>query len=294
MARNENEKILAKILEVCNRLYFSNSNSFRKFFQTLSEYGILATKGGAMINRAVIKLSGEQLGLGAEGSFYNDAVIDSIALQIKQARKNGTQLAIVVGGGNLWRGREANPSMNRVKADQIGMLATVMNAIYLEEAFRKQDVAAKVMTPFPIGNFTTSYEKDKALDMMKSGNVIINAAGLGHPLFSTDTVTALRAAELEADIVLFAKPVDGVYTADPQKVPSAKKYKSLSYSHGIKNSLGIADMAALHMLNDAGIPSYFFKLDVPESINLACKYPETKNLEGTYLCVEGQEEFYGH
>ena len=247
-----------------------------------------------MINRAVIKLSGEQLGLGAEGFFYNDDVIDSIVFQIKQAVESGTQMSIVVGGGNLWRGRAANSGMNRVKADQIGMLATVMNAIYLEEAFRKQQMEAKVMTPIPIGNFTTSYVKDKALNFMKNGTVIINAAGLGHPLFSTDTVTALRAAELEADIVLFAKAVDGVYTADPHKDKDAKKYRTLSYGHGIKNGLGIADMAALHMLNDAGIPSYVFKLDVPKSITLACKYPHTKNLEGTYLCVAGQEEFYGH
>ena len=247
-----------------------------------------------MINRAVIKLSGEQIGQGVEGSFYNDVVIDGIAWQIKQAVESGTQLSIVVGGGNLWRGRVANPGMNRVKADQIGMLATVMNAIYLEEAFRKQNVKAKVMTPIPMGNFTTVYEKDKALNLMKAGTVIINAAGLGHPLFSTDTVTALRAAELEADIVLFGKAVDGVYTADPRKVKDAKKYKGLSYTHGIKNSLGIADMAALQMLNDAGIPSYVFKLDVPESISLACKYPDTKNLEGTILSADGQEEFYGH
>ena len=247
-----------------------------------------------MINRAVIKLSGEQIGHGVEGSFYNDTVIDGIVMQIKKAVESGTQMSIVVGGGNLWRGRAANPNMNRVKADQIGMLATVMNAIYLEEAFRKQDVEAKVMTPIPIGNFTTSYTKDKALIFMKSGTVIINACGLGHPLFSTDTVTALRAAELEADIVLFAKAVDGVYTADPRKEKNAKKYKSLSYNHGINKGLGIADMAALHMLNDTEIPSYVFKLDVPDSITLACKYPDTKNLEGTYLCVAGQEEFYGH
>ena len=247
-----------------------------------------------MINRAVIKLSGEQIGQGADGSFYNDAVIDGIVLQIKQAIESGTQMAIVVGGGNLWRGRAANSGMNRIKADQIGMLATVMNAIYLEEAFRNQSVRAKVMTPIPMGNFTTSYEKDKALNLMGIGTVVINAAGLGHPLFSTDTVSALRAAELEADIVLFAKAVDGVYSADPRKDKTAKKYKSLSYSHGIKNGLGIADMAALHMLSDADIPSYVFKLDVPESISLACKYPDTKNLEGTYLCVAGQEEFYGY
>ena len=247
-----------------------------------------------MIKRAVIKLSGEQIGHGAEGSLYNDAVIDCIANQIKKAMESGTHLSLVVGGGNLWRGRAANPCMNRIKADQIGMLATVMNAIYLEEAFRQQNVAAKVMTPIPMGNFTTSYEKDKALNLMRQGIVVINAAGLGHPLFSTDTVTALRAAELEADMVLFAKTVDGVYTADPRKEKGAKKYKSLSYDHAIKNSISIADMAALHMLNEAGIPSYVFKLDAPESINLACNYPYTKKLEGTYLCVAGQEEYYGH
>ena len=246
-----------------------------------------------MASRVVIKLSGEQLG-GGPGSLFGDEVIGGIVCQIKQAVQQGTQAAVVVGGGNLWRGRSAGSGMNRVKADQIGMLATVMNAIYLEDAFRQNGVLAKVMTPAPVINFTTIYEKDKALKMMAGGSVVICAAGLGHPLFSTDTVTALRACELEADIALFAKTVDGVYTADPRRDPAAKKYKSLSYAHGIKNGLGIADMAALHMLEGAGIPSYVFKLDANRSIELACKYPKTENLEGTYLCPKSQEEFYGH
>ena len=251
-------------------------------------------KGDAMVQRVVVKLSGEQIGQGAANSFYNDAVIKNIVLQIKQAVENGLQAAIVVGGGNLWRGRAANPIMSRIKADHIGMMATVMNAIYLEESFRLLGVGAKVMTPIPIGNFTTVYEKDNAQKLMARQTVVINAAGLGHPLFSTDTVTALRAAELEADMVLFAKNIDGVYTADPKTNPDAKKYKTLSYGHAISSGTHFADPAAIHMLNDAQIPAYVFLLDFPSSISLACSYPDTNDLNGTYLNINQKEVLYGH
>ena len=234
------------------------------------------------------------MGHGAGDSFYNEAAIGDIAKQIKNVLEGGTEVAVVVGGGNIWRGRGAQPGMNRVKADHIGMLATVMNGLYLEEAFGAKNLPAKVMTPIPIGNFTTIFEKDKAQNLMKEGTVVINAAGLGHPLFSTDTVTALRAAELEADIVLFAKTVDGVYTEDPRKNPEAKKYRTLSYSQVISKGLGIADTAALQMLMDAGISSYVFKLGFPDGILLAASYPNTRNLEGTYIGANQQEVFYGH
>ena len=247
-----------------------------------------------MANRAVIKLSGEQIGQGGGDSFYNDVLIEGILCQIKSVVESGTEVAIIVGGGNIWRGRSAAPRMNRVKADHIGMLATVMNGLYLGDFFRQMGVAVSVMTPVPFGHFTTIFQKEKAQNLMKNGTVVINAAGLGHPLFSTDTVTALRAAELEADIVLFAKTVDGVYTEDPRQNPDAKKYKSLSYGHAISNGLGIADTAALTMLLEAGILSYVFRLDYPDGIRLACRYPETQNLEGTVLGANLQEVFYGH
>jgi uridylate kinase len=244
-----------------------------------------------MLKRTVIKLSGEALGSSSNQSF-DDSVIDNIVNQIKKVIKNSTEVALVVGGGNLWRGRSARPDMDKVKADQMGMLATVMNAIYLTEAFKRQGVKSTVMTPIPIGTMTAVYEKDAALDLMAEGTVLINAAGLGHPHFSTDTVTALRAAELEADCILFAKNVDGVYDADPRKNPKAKKYRYLSYTAAISNNLHVVDIAALHLAKNACIPSFLFDLKHPESILLANTYPETESLQGTFLNVDLKEDFY--
>jgi uridylate kinase len=239
-----------------------------------------------MLKRVVIKLSGEAIG---SESGYNDEIIDSIVRQIILLVRARMQVAIVIGGGNYWRGRQACPEMDRVKADQIGMLATVMNAIYLQDSFRRQGQKAKVVTPIPIGNITELYKKDDALEMMESGVVVINAAGLGHPMFSTDTVTALRAAELEADCIFFAKNTDGVYDADPHKNPSARKYRTLSYRTAIEKDLHIADMSALHLAAEAEIPAYVFSLNAPKSITLAGSYPETGNLNGSYISVNAVE-----
>jgi len=253
----------------------------------LTKYGV-----NLMLKRTIIKLSGESIGSADTTSGYNDLVIDSIVLQIKDVMAAGTQVALVVGGGNLWRGRQARPDMDRVKADQMGMLATVMNAIYLAESFKRQDVKARVLTPVPFGNTTFIYDKDTALEWMENQTVLINAAGLGHPLFSTDTITALRAAELDANCVLYAKNVDGVYDKDPRKHPSARKYKNLTYKTAITNSLNAADMAALHLSNEAQIPSYVFSLDRPNSIKYACAYPLSGDLQGTYIHVDAKEDFY--
>lgn len=242
-----------------------------------------------MFNRAVIKLSGEALA--GNALHFDDAVVDSVVGQIKTAVEAGTQVALVVGGGNFWRGR-SRPDMDHVKADQIGMLATVMNAVYLSEAFRRQGVTAQVMTPAPFANITALYDKDTALRLMAAGTVVINAAGLGHPFFSTDTITALRAAELEADCILYAKSVDGVYECDPRENPDARKYKTLSYRTAITRFLNAADMAAMHLSNEAGIPSFIFGLNQPESIVRACAFPETDALAGTLVAVDIEEDFY--
>jgi uridylate kinase len=175
----------------------------------------------------------------------------------------------------------------------MGMLATIMNAIYVADAFRRAGQNAKVLTPFPVGNITTLYEKDTALEMLSSGVVIINAGGLGHPLFSTDTITALRAAELEADCVLYAKNTDGVYDANPKENAAAKKFRTLSYHTAISENLNIADMTALQISQEANIPSYVFELEAADSIMLACSYPSTKNLNGTYISVQSKEDYYG-
>lgn len=247
-----------------------------------------------MLKRAVIKLSGEAIGA-ADGEYgYNDLVVDAIVNQIIQVVQAGTQVALVIGGGNLWRGLQARPDMDRVKADQIGMLATVMNAIYLEDAFKRHGQKARVVTPMVFGNITTLYDKDHALEWMENGTVLINAAGLGHPMFSTDTITALRAAELEVDAVLYAKSIDGVYDSDPRKNPAARKYKTLSYNTAISNDLKAADLTAMLLARDAGIASYVFKLDKPNSIIDACAYPEMENTHGTYINIDMEDELYGH
>ena len=245
-----------------------------------------------MIKRTVIKLSGEAIGDSQSASGYNDPVIDSIVQQIIKAMHAGTQISLVIGGGNLWRGHQARPDMDRVKADNMGMLATVMNAVYLAEAFKRQGAKALVLTPMPIANITRVYEKDMALELMANQTILINAAGTGHPYFSTDTITALRAAELKADCVLYAKNIDGVYESDPRKNPNARKFKSLSYRTAIQSGLNVADIAAMHLSNEARIPSYVFGLSTTDSISLACAYPDTAHLNGTFIHVNAEQSYY--
>ena len=245
-----------------------------------------------MIKRTVIKLSGEAIGDSGAKSGYNDPVIDSIVGQIIEVIEGGTEVSLVIGGGNLWRGHQARPDMDRVKADYMGMLATVMNALYLTEAFKRQGTKAQVVTPVPISNMTRIYNKDEALELMANYTVLINAAGTGHPYFSTDTITALRAAELEADCVLYAKNIDGVYDSDPRKNPSARKYKTLSYKTAIQNGLSAADIAAMHISKEAHTPSYIFGLNEPKSIVNACSYPNTNHINGTYVDVDARTLYY--
>jgi uridylate kinase len=139
---------------------------------------------------------------------------------------------------------------------------------------------------------TMQYEKETALALMANKTVLVNAGGIGHPYFSTDTITALRAAELEADCVLYAKNIDGVYEQDPLLFPGVKKYRQLKYITAITGNLRIADISALHLSKEAGIPSYMFELNHKDSILLACSYPETGSLQGTYINVETEEIFY--
>ncbi|MCL2199082.1 MAG: uridine monophosphate kinase [Defluviitaleaceae bacterium] len=237
-----------------------------------------------MLKRTVIKLSGEAIGC---ETGYDDVIINSIVKQIIQVVKAGTQVALVIGGGNYWRGRSAAPEMDRVKADQMGMLATVMNALYLADTFRRHKQKVKIATPITIGNITAVYDKDTAIEWLEDGIVVINAAGLGHPMFSTDTITALRAAELEAGCILYAKNTDGVYDSDPRENEDAKKYSSLSYHTAISQNLNIADMTALQLAQEADIPSYVFELNAENSIVDACT--NYKNSSGTYIDVSADD-----
>jgi uridylate kinase len=172
------------------------------------------------------------------------------------------------------------------------MLATVVNGIYICEAFIRQGVDAVVATPFPVNTWTLNYEQEQVKKLMAGGTVIINAAGIGHPWFSTDTVTALRAAELKADAILFAKTTDGVYDKDPNKYAGARKYRTLSYETALRNNLNVADMAAMHLAANAGVASYVFALGTADSIALAAAWPDTGLLNGTYVNNNIEEAFY--
>ena len=219
-----------------------------------------------MYKRIVLKLSGEALAGDKDGITFDDTVIWSLVSQIKEVINKGTQVCLVVGGGNFWRGRSAASGMDRTKADQIGMLATVMNAIYLADAFRQNGVFATVQTPIPFGTMTELFSKDTALARLEKGEVLIFAAGLGHPFFSTDTITALRGAELDVDGLFFAKNIDGVYDDDPAVNPNAKKIDVIKSEEIVKNNLKVIDMAAANLCFERKIPVVIFGLNEEKSI----------------------------
>lgn len=223
-----------------------------------------------MYNKVVLKLSGEALA-GDTGKNFDNNTIFSIIDQIKKIIEMGTKTTLVVGGGNFWRGRSANPDMDRVKADQIGMLATVMNAIYVADCFRQKGVKAVVMTPIKIGTVTEEFSKDLANKYLEEGKVIIFAAGIGHPFFSTDTVTALRACELEADAILFAKAIDGVYDSDPATNPNAKKFDEIPCKDIVEKNLKVIDIAAANLCYENKIPVVIFGLAEEGGIVKAAK-----------------------
>ena len=223
-----------------------------------------------MYNKVVLKLSGEALAGNTSKNFDNETIF-SIIDQIKQIISMGTKTTLVVGGGNFWRGRSANPDMDRVKADQIGMLATVMNAIYVADCCRQKGIDAVVMTPIKIGTVTLEFSKDLANKLLNEGKVIIFAAGIGHPFFSTDTVTALRACELEADAILFAKAIDGVYDSDPATNPNAKKFDEIPCKDIVEKNLKVIDIAAANLCYENKIPVVIFGLAEDNGIFKAAK-----------------------
>ena len=180
----------------------------------------------ANYKRVLLKLSGEALA-GEKKFGFDEATCIQVAEQIKKVVDAGVEVAIVIGGGNYWRGRSSE-TIDRPKADQIGMLATVMNCIYVSEIFRYVGMQTSIYTPFVCGSMSELFVKDKAVEDLKTGKVVFLAGGIGHPYFSTDTTTALRSIELECDVILMARAVDGVYDSDPKKNPNAVKYDSVS------------------------------------------------------------------
>lgn len=215
-------------------------------------------------NRVLVKLSGEALA-GSNTRGFDHETITRVVRQLKELVESGTQVSVVIGGGNFWRGRTSG-SMDRTKADQIGMLATVMNAIYVADVCRAEGMGAVVQTPFVLGNMTELFSKDSALLHMQNNKIVFFAGGTGHPFFSTDTGAALRGCEVEVDALLFAKNIDGVYDSDPKLNPAAKKYERISCQEVLAQDLKAIDAAAATLCIDQKLPIIVFDLDADRGI----------------------------
>jgi len=216
------------------------------------------------MNRVLLKLSGEALA-GDKTTGFDEKTVVRVAGQVKQLIDDGIQVGIVIGGGNFWRGRTSD-NIDRTKADQIGMLATVMNCIYVSEIFRSAGMKTKVYTPFTCGTFAENFSKDSAVEALNENTVTFFAGGTGHPFFSTDTATVLRAIEIEAEVILLAKAVDGVYDSDPKLNADANRYDELHIEEIVKQKLAVMDLAASIMCLEYKIPMLVFGLDGENSI----------------------------
>lgn len=216
--------------------------------------------------RILLKLSGEAL-MGPDVFGYHADTMQGIIAQIKEVTELGVQVGIVVGGGNLFRGATgALGGMNRASADSMGMLATVMNALALKDALEQAGVSARVMTAVSIGHVGEPFERDAAVRHLQSGQVVIFGGGTGNPFFTTDTASALRGAEIGADLMLKATKVDGVYTADPKKDPTATRYEQLSFDEAIAKNLGVLDLAAFALCREQKLPLAVFSIFKPGAL----------------------------
>ena len=240
--------------------------------------GTAALKGGYM-NRVLLKLSGEALA-GDKKTGFDEATVQKVAKQVKAIVDGGCAVGVVIGGGNFWRGRSSD-AIERCKADQIGMLATVMNCIYVSEIFRSNGMKTEILTPFAVGVFTKLYSKDLAMESLAEGKVVFFAGGTGHPYFSTDTATVLRAVEIEAEMILLAKSVDGVYDDDPKSNPNAKKFSEISISEVVAKGLGVVDGAAAVIAKENKMPMLVFGLNEKDSIIRAAG----GDIDGTVVTV---------
>lgn len=214
--------------------------------------------------RIILKLSGEALA-GEKGFGIDQNTIESIANQIKEITELGVQVAVVVGGGNFWRGRSSK-GMDRTTADYMGMLATVINSLALQDALENINVLTRVQTAIEMRQIAEPYIRRRAVRHLEKGRVVIFAAGTGNPYFSTDTTASLRAAEIEAEVILLAKKVDGVYDSDPMENPNAKRFKELTYIEVLNKGLKVMDSTATSLCMDNKIPIIVFSLKDPENI----------------------------
>lgn len=230
--------------------------------------------------RVLLKLSGEALA-GSAGRGFDEDTVKAVAAQVAPSVREGIQIGIVIGGGNFWRGRQSK-AIDRTKADQIGMLATVMNCIYVSEIFRSAGMETEIFTPFACGTMTKLFSKDEANRSFHEGKVVFFAGGTGHPFFSTDTGIVLRAIEMEADVILLAKAVDGVYDSDPRENPQAKKYDTVSIEEVIEKKLAVVDLTASIMCMEHRMPMAVFGLGEKDSIGNALK----GRITGTMVTAE--------
>ncbi len=214
--------------------------------------------------RILLKVSGEALA-GAKGTGLDFETLARIAAVVKECNEAGVEMAIVVGGGNFWRGRSGG-DMDRTRADHMGMLATVINSLAMQSALEAAGVPTRVQTAIEMRQIAEPYIRGKAIRHMEKGRVVVFGCGTGNPFFSTDTAAALRAAEIEAEAIFLAKKVDGVYDSDPAKNPNAKRFDSLSYIDVLNRGLGVMDSTATSLCMDNNIPILVFGLDDPHNI----------------------------
>ncbi len=237
--------------------------------------------------RILLKLSGEALA-GEKGFGFDETVVRGVAAQVKPSVDAGIQVAVVIGGGNFWRGRTGTGMDDRTRADQIGMLATVMNAIYVSDIFRQEGMQTEIYTPFAVGAMTKLFSKDEASAALSAGKVVFFAGGTGHPYFSTDTGIALRAIEMQADEILLAKAIDGVYDKDPNRYPDAHKYTRLTLSEVVEQSLQVIDMTASILCLENHMPLSVFGLNVENSIAMAIQ-GRIDEIGGTKVTVKEED-----
>ena len=216
--------------------------------------------------RILLKISGEALA-GANKTGFDFKVMGEVCDVIQECVAQGVEVGVVIGGGNFWRGvKNGEGYIERTRADRMGMLATVMNCLAVSDVLEQKGVPARVMTAMEMHEFAEYYTHERAMKHLQSGKVVLFAGGTGHPYFSTDTGTVLRAAEIQADVILLAKNIDGVYSADPAKDPTAVKYDEISYDEVLAKRLGVMDLTATSLAMDNNIPVYVFALKDPKNI----------------------------
>lgn len=226
----------------------------------------MTTNAKPAYQRILLKLSGEAL-QGAEGFGIDPSILDRMAQEIKELVELGVQVGVVIGGGNLFRGAGlAKAGMNRVVGDHMGMLATVMNGLAMRDALHRAYVNTRLMSAIPLNGVCDNYSWAEAISLLRNGRVVIFAAGTGNPFFTTDSAACLRGIEIEADVVLKATKVDGVFTDDPAKNPDAVLYDTLSYQEVLEKELKVMDLAAFTLARDHGMPIRVFNMNKPGAL----------------------------